>query len=57
VRNSDRLATPAVVITLLLVGMVLVGLTIVGVTYLAARASTPARCSTCRRRWPWRCPG
>jgi hypothetical protein len=40
-RNSDRLATPAVVITLLLVGMVLVGLTIVGVTYLAARGIDP----------------
>jgi hypothetical protein len=41
VRNSDRLATPAVVITLLLVGMVLVGLTITGVTYLAARGIDP----------------
>jgi hypothetical protein len=41
VRNSDRLATPAVVITLLLVGMVLVGLTIVGVTYLAAQGIDP----------------
>jgi hypothetical protein len=41
VRNSDRLATPAVVITLLLVGMVLVGGTVASVTYLTARGIDP----------------
>jgi hypothetical protein len=42
VRNSDRLATPAVVITLLLVGGVLVGLTVAAVTFLVARGIDPA---------------
>jgi hypothetical protein len=41
VRNSDRLATPAVVITMLAIGGILVGLTIVGVTYLTARHIDP----------------
>jgi hypothetical protein len=41
VRNSDRLATPAVVITLVVIGGLLVALTIAAVTYLTARGLDP----------------
>jgi hypothetical protein len=41
VRNSDRLATPAVVITLLVIGGLLVGGTVAAVTYLTARGIDP----------------
>jgi hypothetical protein len=41
VRNSDRLATPAVVITLLVIGGLLVGGTVAAVTYLTARGVDP----------------
>jgi hypothetical protein len=41
VRNSDRLATPAVVITLLVIGGLLVGGTVASVTYLTARGIDP----------------
>lgn len=40
-RNSDRLATPGVVITLLVVGGLLVAATIAAVTYLTARGLDP----------------
>jgi nitrate/nitrite transporter NarK len=41
VRNTDRLVTPAVVVTFLLVAGVLVGLTIAAVAYLTARGLDP----------------